>query len=576
METETTIYTEQIDDTPLLYGLLCKMGLQQIVDNIIEPHGNRQGLSIGWVIVIWLIHILREKNHCMDVVQEWVGKMPETLNQVTGETVTELDFTDDRLADTLRYLSNDDKWEQLERQLGQEVMRIYDLPEVKNVRLDATSDTVYHEETTHTLFKRGWSKNKKTEVQFKVMMSTIDPLGLPIAVDIVSGEKGDDPLYLPSYQRSKVILNKIGLLYVGDVKMGALETRGSIHDGDDFYLIPLAYIGETPVLLKKGIEQWRTGKKEAQYIYWPEDTLPEGTEADTTKAIAIGFEMMRPQTIVIEGKKIVWTERCLFIRSKNYAEAIQPKFWQRLDKAEAALCSLTPAPSQGKKQIRDEKKLADKIEAIEKQYDVAGLFTIQSERQVTQRHIQAYKDKPARTEETVRYQITVMRNEEAIEQASALVGWRIYATNASRIRLSLTDAVLAYRNQYLVEQPFGRLKGRFLSITPLFVQRDDHAKGLIRLLTLALRLLILSEYTARRVLAEEKGELTGIYAGNPKRGTDRPTTERMLRAFKHVTLTVVKVNGQTIRHVTPLTAVQRRILTLFGLNASLYANGLVS
>ncbi|MCZ7671759.1 MAG: hypothetical protein M5U34_33845 [Chloroflexi bacterium] len=31
--------------------------------------------------------------------------------------------------------------------------------------------------------------------------------------------KGDDPLYLPSYQRSKVILNKIGLLYVGDVKM---------------------------------------------------------------------------------------------------------------------------------------------------------------------------------------------------------------------------------------------------------------------------------------------------------------------------------------------------------------------
>ncbi|MCZ7671758.1 MAG: hypothetical protein M5U34_33840 [Chloroflexi bacterium] len=156
---------------------------------------------------------------------------------------------------------------------------------------------------------------------------------------------------------------------------------------------------------------------------------------------------------------------------------------------------------------------------------MAGLFTIQSERQVTQRHIQAYKDKPARTEETVRYQITVMRNEEAIEQASALVGWRIYATNASRIRLSLTDAVLAYRNQYLVEQPFGRLKGRFLSITPLFVQRDDHAKGLIRLLTLALRLLILSEYTARRVLAEEKGRVNRYLCRQPQTG-DRPPHNR--------------------------------------------------
>lgn len=97
---------------------------------------------------------------------------------------------------------------------------------------------------------------------------------------------------------------------------------------------------------------------------------------------------------------------------------------------------------------------------------------------------------------------------------------------------------------FLVEQPFGRLKGRFLSITPLFVQRDDHVVGLIRLLTLAVHL---SEYTARRALAEEKGKLTGVYAGNPKRGTKRSTTERMLRAFNYITLTVININGQTIR-----------------------------
>ncbi|HIE54018.1 MAG TPA: hypothetical protein EYP90_02355 [Chromatiaceae bacterium] len=61
METEPTIYTEQIDDTPLLYGLLQKMGLQSIIDDVMQPHGNRQGLSFGWLVVIWLIHILREK-----------------------------------------------------------------------------------------------------------------------------------------------------------------------------------------------------------------------------------------------------------------------------------------------------------------------------------------------------------------------------------------------------------------------------------------------------------------------------------------------------------------------------------
>ena len=576
METEPTIYTEQIDDTPLLHGLLQKMGLQPIIDSILKPHGHRQGLSFGWLVHIWLIHILREKNHCMDVVQEWSVKVRETLTQLTGLPIAELDFTDDRLADTLRELSDDEAWESIERQVGRHVMRVYALPEPKCIRLDATSGAVAHDEKEHTLFKRGWGKNGKTETQFKIMLGTIDPMGLPIAVDVVSGDKADDPLYLPCYRRSKVILGKKGLLYVGDTKMGALETRGEIHAGGDFYLTPLAYIGEVPALLKKEVEQWRTKKREAASIYWPDEVQDEAHEADPEKAIAIGFETSRVQSAVINGEKVVWEERCLFIRSKNYTKAMLPKFEERLHKAEAALNRLTPAPARGRKQIRDKKTVDKKIKAVERKYKVSGLFNIQRERQVKTRQIRAHKGKPARTEETVRYQLHVTRNDEAIELAAALIGWRIYATDAARSRLTLTDAVLTYRNQYLVEQSFGRLKGRFLSITPLFVQRDDHAVGLIRLLTLAVRLMILSEYSARRALAEENGELAGVYAGNPKRSTKNPTTERMLRAFKHITLTIIHVNGQTIRHVTPLTDVQQRILRLFGLNSMLYTTALTA
>ncbi len=575
METETTIYTEQIDDTPLLYGLLEKMGLRTIIDRVLQPHGHRQGLSFGWLVIIWLIHILREKNHCMDVVQDWSAKMQETLKRLTGQPQTELDFTDDRLADTLRYLSDDEAWGNIEMQVGRHVMRVYELPKPETARIDATSGAVTHDEKKHTIFKRGWGKNGQTEVQFKVMMSTIDPLGLPVAVDVVSGDKADDPLYLPCYRRSQAILGKKGLLYVGDTKMSALETRGTIENEGDLYLSPLAYIGNTPTLLDKAVWEWRRGKQEAENIYWPEDLPDDSGEPDPEAAIAIGFEKNHYQVVEINGKKVVWKERRLFIRSKNYAETMMSKFNGQLEKAETALGNLTPEPGKGKRQIRDKKTLRKRVKKIEKQYGVAGLFNIKRERQVKTRQIRAYKGKPARVEETVRYQIRVTRNEDAIEQAAALIGWRIYVTNADKTRLSLTAAVLTYRNQYLTEQPFGRLKGRFLSITPLFVQRDDHAIGLIRLLTLAVRLLILSEYTARRTLAEENGELTNIYAGNPRRGTRRPTTERMLRVFKHITLTIIHINGQTIRHVTPLTDVQQRILGLFGLSNRLYS-GLVA
>jgi len=136
----------------------------------------------------------------------------------------------------------------------------------------------------------------------------------------------------------------------------------------------------------------------------------------------------------------------------------------------------------------------------------------------------------------------------------------------------LTQAVLAYRDQYIEENIFRRLQGKILSITPVYVQRDDHAKGLFHLLTLAARMLALGDYTAKQALAQDNAELAGIYPGNPKRSTATPTTERMLAAFDNINLLLVPVAGQIRSQVTPLTEVQKRILELWGLPTTLYTH----
>ena len=59
----------------------------------------------------------------------------------------------------------------------------------------------------------------------------------------------------------------------------------------------------------------------------------------------------------------------------------------------------------------------------------------------------------------------------------------------------------------------------------MYVQRDDHATGLIRLLSIALRVLTLLELSARRQLAAEGTKLAGLYAGNPET-RNRPTHGR--------------------------------------------------
>src|SRR5437660_1345529 len=170
----------------------------------------------------------------------------------------------------------------------------------------------------------------------------------------------------------------------------------------------------------------------------------------------------------------------------------------------------------------------------------------------------------------VTFTISCQREEEAIEKARSHLGWRVYATNHLEEYLTLEQAVEAYRDEYLVERNFARLKGRPLSLTPLYVQRDDHRVGLVRLLTLALRVLTLLEGVVRQRLSEQQEELAGLFAGNPKRKTAQPTAERLLEAFREVTLTVVSAPGLAQRHVTPLSSLQQQILVLLGFSPAVY------
>jgi len=55
--------------------------------------------------------------------------------------------------------------------------------------------------------------------------------------------------------------------------------------------------------------------------------------------------------------------------------------------------------------------------------------------------------------------------------------------------------------------------------------------------------------------------LIGRYTGNPKRATARPTTERLLKRVEGLTLTIIREGRRRRSHLTPLSRVQRRMLT---------------
>ena len=560
---------ERVDDLPLLYGLLKQMGIQSVVDSVIEPHGNWQGLSAGRVITIWLLHILSEQSHLMEPVQDWVQKHLVMLRGLSHRRLAVLDFSDDRLALCLHYLYASANWQAIEERLGVRLIRVYDLQK-SLLRLDASVNTVSHDPEKHTLFQVGKAKNGLYETQFKTMLASLDPLGLPVAVDVVVGNRADDPLYVPIYLRAKSILACSGLLVVGDCKMSALLTRGTMVAGQDRYLTPLDYLKSDPALLSNLLTEWQARAELPTLVCLPEEMPAAGSLPDPSLAIAAGFEVKRIQNTTVDGLSVTWAERLLVVRSFSYVKSMQTSLHQRLDKAEAALRDLTPSRQRGKRQIADEASLRSAIERIEKQYRVRGLFDLDFDCQRSERQVRGYQGQPPRVERQVRYQLHIARNAQAIAAAEFEAGWRIYVTNAPADSLCLSQAVLAYRDQYIEENIFRRLQGKFLSITPLYIQRDDHAQGLVHLLSLAARLLALGDYLARQALAKQADVLSGIYAGNPKRGTARPTTERMLRAFKGIDLLILHTADQAAHFLTALSPVQKRILELLGLDLSIY------
>ena len=234
------IVAERVDDIPVLLTHLEQMGVPGLLDEHFPTHGNWEGLSLGWTATIWLVHILSQADHRLSRVQDWVAKHGETLRRCTGQVLEELDFTDDRLGAVLRYFNEDDAWVRYEQGQGQCLLRVYDLPS-EQVRLDTTTASTYQAERLEGLFRRGVSKDHRPDLaQVKAMLATLDPLGLPLATTVVDGSRADDPLYEPAIEQVRATLNRSGVLYIGDSKMGAQQTRASLEANEDYYLLPLS------------------------------------------------------------------------------------------------------------------------------------------------------------------------------------------------------------------------------------------------------------------------------------------------------------------------------------------------
>jgi len=186
-----------LNDIPLLLSIIKKLGVVECVDTHIVEHGNHEGLSSGWLVAIWLCHILHRSTHAKSVVEDWAVKHHGLLERLTGQSIRREDFEDNRLGRLLRRLSLEPSWLAMEKSLWSNVVEVYELVGVgeqdatlsressdlpcskplSGVHIDLTGSSGYHKDT-NGLMQYGKSKDNRPDLrQFKLVSPSLCSYG---------------------------------------------------------------------------------------------------------------------------------------------------------------------------------------------------------------------------------------------------------------------------------------------------------------------------------------------------------------------------------------------------------------
>jgi transposase len=569
MDATLELTHERVDDVPLLLSFLIQLRLPEILDRHLPPHPLHQGLSNGWLITVWIAYILSQADHRKSPVQDWVDGLHRTIETLIGQPLRPVEFSDDRLTLILNRLSDPDAWNELEAALWHAQCDVYALPPVERVHLDATTSYGYHAIDDDGLMQLGHSKDHRPDLpQIKLMAAAAWPGGLFLAGDVHPGNAADDPLYLPLYRRVRPLLGQTGLLYVGDCKMAALETRAEMAAHGDFYLTRLPLTGEVAAQFAGWVEAALTGEAVAKVVEIRREE----------EFIAKGYEFERAQTAVVGQRERTWTERVQVIRSEAAAQSQATALERRLERAEAAARGLTPPPGPGRVQYTTGWELDRAVAAVLAEHQVEGLLEVSWERQETSRTKYVGRgrggpNRPKTTEWDIRYQITaVRRNQAAIQHRMERLGWQVQVINLPAERLSLEESLWTYRGGWSAERLFHLFKDQPLGIRPFYVRRDDQILGLTHLVTLGLRVLTLFEVLVRRGQEQSDEKLPGLYPGQPKRVTARPTAKRVLEAISRARIALIQVEsgGEVRWHLTTLPKLVKGVLGYLGLSEAVY------
>ena len=309
--TRPIISIERVGSIPIVLHTLQKSGFIDLVNAVFPPHKNWSGLPMGETVAIWLCYMITRSDHRMCKVEDWIRPKGRLLREIFKRPIFKKHFTDDRLARVLDKFSISEDWERFEIRFNESFIRIYGIP-LETIRIDMTTANSGGIVSENGILQFGNSKDDPKRPQIKIGLATVDPLGIPITVNVVPGNAADDPLYVPLIKKVQASTRKKGLLFLGDCKMGAISTRSFIANNEFFYICPLSEVAHSTDELSQAIQRFsgRDG------TYSP--VFREYEDGEVVQ-IAEGFEEIVLRSAGYNGAITHWQERLVYAKSFGHA-----------------------------------------------------------------------------------------------------------------------------------------------------------------------------------------------------------------------------------------------------------------
>jgi transposase len=251
-----SIHVEAVDDLPIVLSCLEQLGLPTLLSQVIGTHGTTRrykALENGLAIVMWLLFVLSQADHRKYTVAAWVAQHQQTLQAAFCHPIMPEELSDDRLSTLLTRLACRETQEALDEALAARTVHVYCLDAIKllAVHLDATTTYGFHALIPDGLLQLGRGKDGPPDAPTVKLMAATMGAGHYLTGLVAPGSAADDPLYRPVLTQAGQILKPLAtpLLFVGDAKFAALESRALCQAQGHTYVLPL----DAAILTYRGV-----------------------------------------------------------------------------------------------------------------------------------------------------------------------------------------------------------------------------------------------------------------------------------------------------------------------------------